>query len=88
MARKKQEETKAPVITRTIITGHKYSVFEKADDGVLKFIKTIEVDKEFTRNELEKLKGDTGEVYVYDCAITKKYEMDVADFIKNAREIN
>lgn len=89
MPRKKDEitESKAPVITRTIITGHKYSVFKKEDDGRLKFIKPLEVEKEFTRNELEKFKAATGEVYVYDCTITKKYEMDVDDFIKNAREV-
>lgn len=86
---KKESEKKVAMITRTLITGYKHDLYEKAEDGKIgQYVATEEIA---TKNMSDKKRKELADKYGKQDLFTTfsgtteiTYEMPVEDFVKYA----
>ena len=86
-----EKQKKENVITRTITLNHIFGLYEKLENGVLRFVKDIEMEsKRISDNKQKEILTNNGYTPENACLLFKeskyvKYEMPVKTFIENAK---
>ena len=89
MARK-SENTKEPVITRTIATGHNFTLYEQSENGMKEVCKVTLDDKRVSEKQVKQIALECGVEkpemarLVYNSTNECKYTMPLSVFMKYA----
>lgn len=87
---KKNENTREPVITRTIATGHNFTLFKPSENGLTAVCKVILSDKRVSEKQVKQIALENGVEkpelarLVYDSTNVCKYTMPLSVFKKYA----
>ena len=86
-----EKQEKENVITKTITTKHVFGLYEKLENGALRFVKDLEMEsKKISDKKQKEILTNNGYTPENACLLFKeskyvKYEMPVKTFIENAK---